>query len=168
MKRGGKRGAAQSRSPDRSGSVADQLEAAKRASSAQLLIRCARLLNERGIARAATRFGVPLRASHLSVFPHLDLEGTRQTELARRMGVSKQAVHQLVGELEGFGVLRRAPDPSDGRALLVRFTPAGARSLLDGMAVLAELDAELAERIGARRAKALHDALTALDAWLSE
>lgn len=148
--------------------MAEELEAAKRASSAQLIIRCARLLNERGLARAAERFGVPLRASHLSVFPHLDLDGTRQTELARRMGVSKQAVHQLVSELEGFGVLSREPDPSDGRALLVRFTPQGARSLLDGMAVLGELDVELAERIGPRRARALHEALTALDAWLSE
>lgn len=144
-------------------SFARELDARKRGSTAQLLIRCGRLLNERGLARSAEKFGIPVRAAHTSLFPHLDLEGTRQTELARRMGISKQAVNQLVTELVGFGVLERVPDPSDGRAQLVRFTVGGTRSLLDGLAVLNELDVEVREQLGGARMDALHDALTRLN-----
>ncbi len=143
------------------------LDAAKRASTGQLLMRCARLVNERGLARASTRFGLPLRASHTTLLPHIALAGTRQTELAERLGVSKQAVHQLVAELEGLGVVERVRDPADARATLVRFTPRGARSLLDGLAVLAEIDREIAGVLGERAAASLHAALTKLDAWLA-
>ena len=145
---------------------ARELEARKRASTAQLLMRCARLLNERGVARAAQETGIPVRAAHMGLFPHLDLAGTRQTELARRMGVSKQAVHQLVVELVGFGVLEQVRDPSDKRALLVRFTPRGARSLFDGLAVLNALEADMREELGRARMSALHDALERLNDWL--
>ena len=110
--------------------------------------------------------GIPVRAAHMGLFPHLDLAGTRQTELARRMGVSKQAVHQLVVELVGFGVLEQVRDPSDKRALLVRFTPRGARSLFDGLAVLNALEADMREELGRARMSALHDALERLNDWL--
>ena len=52
---------------------------------------------------------------------------------------------------------------SDGRALLVRFTVRGTRSLLDGLAVLHELDVEVREQLGSARMDALHDALTRLN-----
>lgn len=139
-----------------------ELERAKRASVPQLLMRCARLVNERGIARARERFGVPLRASHTTLFPHIDLEGTRLTELARRVGTSKQAVGQLVSELEDMGVLVREPDPEDGRAKRVCFTHTGRMSLLDGLAVLGEIERELEQQLGARRLRALHTGLLAL------
>lgn len=147
---------------------AQELEAQKRASTAQLLMRCARLVNERGVARAAQKFGIPVRAAHMGLFPHLDLAGTRQTELAQRMGVSKQAVNQLVAELVGFGVVEQVPDPADGRALLVRFTPRGARSLFDGLTVLSELEVTMRGALGAARMDALHDTLTQLSDWLDD
>lgn len=139
-----------------------KLERVKRASVAQLLMRCARLVNERGIARARERFGVPLRASHTALFPHIDLEGTRLTELSRRVGISKQAVGQLVAELEDMGVVERVPDPSDGRAKQIRYTQSGGASLLAGMAALGDVDAELREQIGSRKMQALHKGLLAL------
>ena len=144
----------------------DELERAKRASTAQLLFRCARRVNEHALARLAARTRLPIRASHTTLFPHIDLEGTRQTELARRVGVSKQAIHQLVAELESLGVLERIVDPTDGRATLVRFTQKKGRSLLDGLALLGELEREIEQSIGTKRMRALHDALTALDAHL--
>ncbi len=148
--------------PPPSDDFPDELEAVKRASVAQLLIRCGRLVNEQGLERAREQFGVPIRASHTSLFPHLDLEGTRLTALARRMGVSKQAASQLVVELETMGVLMRVPDPADGRAKLIRFTQEGQRSLMAGLAVLQRIDGELEERIGTRRMRALHSGLLAL------
>ncbi len=128
----------------------EELAATKAVNLGHLLFRTARLLNEVGVARVRRDFGVPgLKASHMQVLPHLDLAGTRATELARRMGVTKQAVGQLLDEIEALGVIERVPDPEDGRARLVRFTEQGRAGLLVGLGVLAGLERELAERVGA-------------------
>ncbi len=140
-----------------------EVEAAKSASVAQLLFKAARLLNERAVARVeAPAEGPRLRAAHTSLFPHIDLAGTRLTELARRLGISKQAVGQLVDELEQMGALERVADPEDGRAKLIRFSRQPGRSLLDGMRHLQAIEAELAAELGAARMTELREGLGAL------
>jgi DNA-binding MarR family transcriptional regulator len=139
-----------------------EFERRKRGSVAQLLIRAARLLNERGVARVRAGGASELRPVHMTLLPHLDLEGTRLTELARRMGISKQAVGQIVGNLETMGLVERVPDPSDGRARLVRFSKRGERALSHGLGVLETLEAELSQKVGATRMRELRRALLAL------
>lgn len=139
------------------------LEAAKRANMPQLLFKSARLLNEQAVARIRERTGMDIRPAHTSVFPHIDLDGTRLTEIARRMGISKQAVGQLVSDLEEMGTLERVPDPEDGRAKLVRFRRIdGELSIMGGLAVLGEFEAQLRKRLGARSMDQLADLLARL------
>lgn len=138
------------------------LERAKRASLAQVLFKTARLLNEDGIARLRQLSGHNLRVAHTSLFPHIDLDGTRLTELARRVGISKQAVGQLVDELQAMGALERVPDPSDGRAKLIRFSAQGQQGLMAGLAVLGQIEGELADALGRERTDRLHADLLAL------
>jgi DNA-binding MarR family transcriptional regulator len=147
-----------------------QFEALKRESVAQLLFKCARLVNEQAIARINQGKGTggaapvpPLRAAHTALFPHLSSEGVRGADLAKKLGVTKQAVSQLVTELEEWGVVEQVADPADGRAKLVRFTPKGEQGLLHGLAVLRTLEQELANKIGKRRMQELHTALLALE-----
>lgn len=132
------------------------------------LLRAARLVNEEAIARVNRDAGrVALRQSHTNLFPHIDFEhGTRTTELARRLNVTKQAVSQLVAELEAEGVLTRVPDPADGRARLVRFTPFGMKQVLHGLGVLDGIERELVEHMGKARAAALLEGLEAIVAAL--
>lgn len=144
----------------------DGLETAKRASWGQLLMKCARLFNERAVAQARAQ-GLGLRASHTALFPHIDLEGTRLVDLARRVGISKQAVAQLVDELEAMDVLKRIPDPADGRAKLICFARAE-RSILDGLKVLRRVEEELEEELGRARVDRLRATLTLLLDHLSE
>jgi DNA-binding MarR family transcriptional regulator len=134
------------------------IEAAKAQSTAQLLFRCARLLNEQSLALLRARTGQDVRPAHATLFPHIDLEGTRLTELARRVGVSKQAVGQLVDDLERMGAVERIPDPADGRARLVRFArgPDGEHAILAGLRVLGEVEARLAAELGEEGFEALH------------
>ncbi len=141
-----------------------EIEAAKHASTAQLLFRCARLVNDRGLARLREATGHDIRAAHTNLFPYIDLEGTRLTVLARRVGISKQAVGQLVDELTTMGVVERVPDPADGRAKLIRFraTEDGEHGILAGLRLLGEVEADLAVQLGPARWAGLRDALVHL------
>jgi MarR family transcriptional regulator, temperature-dependent positive regulator of motility len=151
------------RSPGPSAVERAALEKAKRGSVAQLLFKCARLLNELAIARARERTGLDVRVAHTALFPHIDLDGTRLTELARRLGVSKQAAGQLVDEMVELGVLERVADPDDARAKRIRFARrGGGLALMEGFAVLGELEKALAHKLGKKRIEALHETLLAL------
>lgn len=148
--------------------MSESLEALKRSSALQLLFKCARLANDEAIAHARRTLNAPgLRVAHTALFPHIDLDGTRVTELAARLEVSKQAVGQLVNELEAMGLIERRPDPRDGRAKLVYFA-GGAAGIEQGMNALVQVERDLADAIGADRHAALVDALQALEAVLLE
>jgi len=150
-------------SPSISARQQRELAAARSASTLQLLFRAARLLDERAVARVARApAAAGLRTAHTALFPHIDFAGVRLTELARRVGVTKQAVAQLVDELEAWGAVERIPDPDDGRAKLIRFSKRGHAALLHGLGVLRDLEAELARAIGDRRMAELRRALTAV------
>ena len=143
------------------------LEARKRASVAQLLFKCARLLNERAIARTNEQpSAIPLRPAHTNLLPHLDFEGVRITELARRLDISKQAVSQTIAELELMDVVETISDPSDGRARLVRFTDKGRQAIGQGLSVLKGLEAEIEKTIGKPKFESLQQALLALETML--
>lgn len=146
-----------------------QFEREKRQSTGQLLLRCARLLDERAIERVNRHAGRELvRPAHTKLLPHIDFDGVRLTELARRLGVTKQAVGQQVADLEALGVVELTPDPTDGRAKLVRYTPAGLDAMRSGLKVLAELEAELTAAVGAEQMKVVHQALVSMEQALSK
>ncbi|MBL4683930.1 MAG: winged helix-turn-helix transcriptional regulator [Nannocystaceae bacterium] len=146
-----------------------KLEKAKRASTAQLLFKCARIVNERAIAGVELPSGERPRTSHMALFPHIELEGgTRVTDLANKVGITKQAVGQLVDDLQRFGVVERVPDPDDRRAKRVCFTEAGRASMLQGLKHLREIERELGRAIGRKTMTALHDALLVLNDHLDQ
>ena len=136
------------RAPRFSAAELELLERRKRGSLLQELFRLARLLDETAVARVASSGAPRLRTSHTALLPHLDLEGTRLVDLAARVGTSKQAVGQLVDDLEAMGVVERVADPEDGRARRVRFTRAGFQALLHGLGVLEQLERDLGAALG--------------------
>ena len=88
---------------------------------------------ERRIAReleprlgAAERSLWPRRLRVLQLVP---TAGIRQSELARRALVTKQALGALVDTLETDGFLERSPDPDDRRASRLAVTPDGRAAL---------------------------------------
>lgn len=107
--------------------------------------------------------------SHAVVFQLLRAEGSRVTDLAERAQLSKQYVGRLVAELETLGYLERVPDPTDGRAKLVRLSARGQAITRVAEAVIADIEADWARRLGeARYAQLRHrliDLILALNAW---
>ena len=139
-----------------------ELEGAKAARWAQLLFKCARLVNDRALAEVHRRTGLHVRPAHTSLFPHIDLAGTRPSVLAQKLGVSKQAIGQTVDELVAMGMVERVPDPADARAQLIRFSALGRKGLLDGLAVLADLEQQLAADVGPAEVDQMHRTLARL------
>ena len=65
-----------------------------------------------------------LDAAHLNVLKYPGPQGARPTELATRLGMSKQALNYLLGELERLGYLERQPHPDDLRSKRIAVTRA--------------------------------------------
>ena len=66
-----------------------------------------------------------LEAAHLNVFQYPGPEGARPSELAAELGMSKQALNYMLGELERLGYLERLPDPEDTRSKRIALTARG-------------------------------------------
>src|SRR5262249_30683314 len=128
----------------------------------RLLQRAARAFSLRAAEKLHARGHRGLSLAHTTLLSYLDLEGTRVTVLAERAGMTKQAMGQLVKELEGQGYVSRRPDPSDQRAALVAFTEAGWRFLTDASAIKQEIEVEYAAILGATRLEELRIALRLL------
>ena len=95
------------------------------------------------------------RVVHHNVMAHVTHEGIRLTELADRAGITKQAMSELVLDLEHLGYLHRAPDPRDGRAKLIGFTGKGRAAVDAAMRAFDQMQGAL----GDRRVRALQRGL---------
>ena len=85
-----------------------------------------------------------------SIIPYLDRTGTRQGLLVQRMGLSKQAVQQLVDDLEQEGIIERRPDPEDRRGKIVAFTKKGLKAQADANRIKREVEAAFRKKLGAQ------------------
>ncbi len=96
-------------------------------------------------------------------------DGTRVTDLAEQARVAKQSAAFLVEQLETAGYVERVPDPTDGRARLVRLTPRARPVVEAANAEVRRVLAEWSDHIGEERLHQLHQTLSDLreltDPW---
>ena len=128
---------------------------------ARLLLDRFRWFDEALRTAQAERLGLDITSAQSLLFADLPLTGARQADLARRLGVTRQAVNELVRGLERQGLVELIPDPSDRRAKLVRPTVDGRRSIEVAVEVFAALETRLELQIGARWVAELRRALAA-------
>jgi DNA-binding MarR family transcriptional regulator len=95
----------------------------------------------------------------MQIASYLDSNGTRSVEIARRMGVTKQAVGAMVRELETAGLLKQTPDPDDGRATRVSFTDEGHRYMRRMHRQVREIEREYARLVGEDRFRSIREGL---------
>ncbi|MEW9528250.1 MarR family winged helix-turn-helix transcriptional regulator [Microbispora sp. NPDC049125] len=92
-----------------------------------------------------------IRYSHGAVFRFIDAEGSRLTVLAGRSGLSKQALGEVVTELERHGYVERAPDPVDHRAKIIRLTERGKKAQVAATRILEDIEQRWAQHLGRDR-----------------
>ena len=102
------------------------------------------------------------RASHNVVFGNLPGEGIRLTDLANRADMTKQAMSELVADLEQLGYLYRSPDPDDRRAKRIHFTERGWVAVESALRAFDEMETRLARQFGAARLQDLREMLTSI------
>lgn len=125
----------------------------------QLLLRAFRWMDDSLRATLEVRGWPQITPAQSLLFANLDAEGTRTSELARRLGVSRQAVHQTVRELERLGFVEQIPDPTNASAKLVCLTEAGRHNVAAALQAFQDLEAVLAQRIGEGRMASLRAVL---------
>jgi len=123
----------------------------------------------RQAALAVERSGIRgLTAAHGRLMAELEPAGTRPSQLATRLGVTKAAVGQLVDKLEKKGLVVRAPDPQDGRAVIVRPTEKAKMAYQTARKAIMAIETEWKVRLGDARAGAFERTLLRLKAWSEE
>ena len=74
--------------------------------------------------------------------------GLRLTELAERLGVTKQAALKVVDEMEGHGLVERTPAAGDRRAKVLRLTARGESVRRRALEASQRMEADLREDLG--------------------
>ena len=106
-----------------------------------------------------------LRPAHGYAFQAIGDRGATASELAARLGVTKQAAGQMLGELERLAYVERDPrSAGDRRRRPVVLTARGREALALSADALDTLFAEWAEHVGAERLERLAADLASLTA----
>lgn len=85
----------------------------------------------------------------------------RPSDIARNLGISRQAIHSTINQMVGLGIVQLDVDPADRRHMVVSLTDLGARMRKDAQRSMDALTAQIATRLGQDRFDALLDALEA-------
>ena len=83
----------------------------------------------------------------------------RAINIARNLGVSRQAVSQMLTDLCRRGMLTMREDPNNRRSRIVEFSPAFAKQGAACAEVMSKLEGEISRRVGANDFKAMVQAL---------
>jgi len=87
----------------------------------------------------------------------------RPSDLARRLGVSRQAVHQLLADMDQRGLVDLRPDPADARAKEVHFSKRGTGMHTAAVEAQRKVHEELEKRLGRKVLDDLTRALLSTD-----
>lgn len=96
-----------------------------------------------------------LRPAWVQIIPWVGPEGARIVDLAREQGISKQAMGQLVSEIEQAGYLLRLDDRQDQRTRRIALTRAGIALVRDASAAADQVRAEFQHILGGAALKHL-------------
>lgn len=115
-----------------------------------------------GIRRELTRT-LPdrsgLRPSQLRLLSLTPADGMRVTDLAERVGMTKQALGEFANDLEERGLLESVRDPADRRVRILRPTQQGRQAVSAGELVITELEEQWRGRLGTAKWEQLRSLL---------
>ena len=103
-----------------------------------------------------------------NIFFYLREGGLRLTELAERAHTTKQAMRYTVNQLEAAGYVERVPDPTDGRAKIIRLTERGWEVRRVADEIIVSLEEECVRSLGEKRMRQFEDLMKEVSSVLEE
>lgn len=83
-----------------------------------------------------------------NLMQHIPVNGIAQAALVKKSGLSKQAIQQLLDDLESDGVINRITDEKDSRRKSVLLSTRGVQAFKAANKIKKELEAEYRELLG--------------------
>ena len=99
------------------------------------------------------------RVGHIVALVNIEVEGTSVNTLAASAGMTKQGMSKLVKELQEQGFVMVEKDPSDARALIVKYTEKGLRAMIDWRNCTDYINYKFGEVLGKNKLETLKDIL---------
>ncbi|WP_460786361.1 MarR family winged helix-turn-helix transcriptional regulator [Nocardioides maradonensis] len=109
-----------------------------------------------------------LQPAHLAVFQHPGPDGRSPGDLARGAHATKQAMNNLLAQLERAGYLTREVNPDNRRERVVALTPRGHDAITVIRRAIAGLEAGWRDELGARDYDRLRALLERLNGLVAE
>ena len=106
---------------------------------------------------AAAGFADSYPAWGTNIFHYLREGGLRLTELAERTHTTKQALLYTINQLEAAGYVERVPDPTDGRAKIIRLTERGWEVRRVGDEIIASIEHECVQQLGEEKMRQFNE-----------
>jgi DNA-binding MarR family transcriptional regulator len=103
-----------------------------------------------------------------NLFHHLREGGLRLTELAERTHTTKQAMRYTINQLEAAGYVERVPDPTDGRAKIIRLTERGWEGRRVADEIIASIEHECVQELGEERMRQFEALMKDVSSVLAE
>ena len=91
-----------------------------------------------------------INQAYAPLFQYPPIDGMRPSDLAKRLGISKQALNHVLGQVEKLGYIERRA-ARDGRGAAVHLTDRGWLVLETTIATMQQLEADWQAQIGKRR-----------------
>lgn len=117
---------------------------------------------ENRVMAAIHAAGFDATLAQARLLQRINPEGSRLTELAEAAQVTKQTAGFLVDQLEKAGYVERVPDPTDGRARLVKATDKARAVAPFAAAEIARIEEEWEKHVGKRKLAEVRETLAKL------
>jgi DNA-binding MarR family transcriptional regulator len=108
-----------------------------------------------------------LKMSFSQVISHISPHGSLINDLARINGVSKQAISQVVKEVEDLGYIERKQNPHDARSTKLFLTDYGLQLIADSVENISVLRAQMADVLGEKALQEFSQHIEALYDYFS-
>lgn len=128
----------------------------------RLFQHAARLYSERALALLHERGFSDITLFHTVLISNLDTAGAKISAIAEKAGITKQAMGQLVNELEKKGYVKKIKSLEDSRAYIIHFTERGQEALLAAYEIKVTIEAEYKELLGEDHVDHLRELLQTL------
>ncbi len=149
--------------PDRHSEVdLQKLDQLRQSHLGRLLLRTYRAFSSGAVEKLEQRGYTGISLTSTTLLMNIDAKGSQLTRLSEKIGISRQAVTNLVHQLESKNYLHTSPDPADRRAMVVTLTPKGWQLINDIVEVKAEIEGEFCTIIGNDQMQNLKESLTKL------